>query len=143
MFSMIFSLIVIVLLVVLTAHYIMGAVEDENMIYSLWMLLVVVLLLFRYGGFEYVSVDFSNDEIDIKYYRLFPFNRKFNRIVISDDLLGDFKIQKGIGPLFSAMILFQNRSGAMAQYPPIGMAAVNSDMQRKLLEQFKKIMGGE
>ncbi len=138
-FNMIFSLIVIVLLIVLAAHYLMGTIQDENLIYSLWSGLIIVLLLFRYGGFEYISVDFNDDEIDIKYYRLFPFNRKFNRIVIPDKLLGDFKIQKGIGSLFSALILFQNRSGAMAQYPPIGMAAVNSDMQRKLLEQLKKI----
>jgi hypothetical protein len=139
--NIIFSLIIITILVLLGAHYLLGTVTNEDMIYSLWSALIVVLLLFRYGGFEFVMVDFNEDETDIKYYRIFPFGRKYNRIVIPNELLGYFKIQKGIGHLFSSLILFQNRSVEMAQYPPIGLAAVNSDMQKKLLEQLNKISG--
>jgi hypothetical protein len=139
--NIIFSLIIITIFVILGAHYLLGTVTDENMIYSLWSALIVILLLFRYGGFEFVMVDFNEDEIDIKYYRIFPFGRKYNRIVIPNELLGYFKIQKGIGPLFSSLILFQNRNGEMAQYPPVGLAAVSNDMQKKILEQLNKIAG--
>jgi len=137
--NIIFSLIIITILLILGSHYLLGTFTDEDMIFSLWTALIVVVLLFRYGGFEFVMIDFGEDEIDIKYYRIFPFGRKFNRIVIPNELLGYFKIQKGIGPLFSSLILFQNRRGEMAQYPPIGMAAVNNEMQKKLLEQLNKI----
>jgi hypothetical protein len=139
--NIIFSLIIITILLFLGAHYLLGIFTDEDMIFSLWTALIVVVFLFRYGGFDFVMIDFGDDEIDIKYYRVFPFGRKFNRIVIPNELLGYFKIQKGAGPLFSSLILFQNRSGEMAQYPPIGMAAVNNDMQKKLLEQLNKVSG--
>ncbi len=141
--NVVFSLIIITLFVILGAHYLMGTVSDENIIYTLWTVLIFVLLLFRYGGYEFVMVDFNDDEIDIKYYRIFPVGRKYNRVVIPNDLLGFYKIQKGIGPVFSSLVLFQNRGGEMAQYPPIGLAAVNPEMQKKLNEQFNKIMGEE
>ncbi len=105
----------------------------------LWIGLSIVLLVYRYGGFEYVSFDFTDDEIDIKYYRLFPFDRKYNRIVIPNELLGDFKIQKGIGNIFSTLIIYQNRGGAIAQYPPIGMAATSKSMRSKLIKKLKEI----
>ena len=141
--NVIFSLIIISLFMILGAHYLMGTIRDENIIYMLWTGLIIVILLFRYGGYEFVMVDFNEDEIDIKYYRIFPVGRKYNRVVIPNDLLGFYKIQKGIGPVFSNLILFQNRAGEMAQYPPIGLAAVNPEMQKKLIEQLNKIMGEE
>ena len=141
--SIVFTLVIITLFVMLGAHYLMGSIKNENTVYLLWIGLIIVLFLFRNGGFEFVMADFNVEEIDIKYYRIFPFGRKYNRIVIPNEMLGYYKIQKGVGPLFSNLILFQNKSGEMAQYPPIGMAAVNSEMQKKLIEQFNKITGKE
>jgi len=141
--NMIFSLKIIIVLIILGAHYLTGIVKDDDVVYLLWTVLAGLVVVFRYGGFEFVMVDFNEDEIDIKYYRIFPFGRKYNRVIIPNEMLGYFKIQKGFGPLFSTLILFQNRSGEMAQYPPIGMAAVNAEMQKALLDQFNKVTGGD
>jgi hypothetical protein len=138
--NIIFSLIIIATLVVLATHYISDtSFCGEEMVIPLWAVLIGILLTYRYGGFEYVSFDFNDDDIDIKYYRLFPFGRKYNRIIIPNELLGDFKIQKGIGTIFSSLILYQNRGGAMAQYPPVGMAAITKEIRHNLLKELNDI----
>ncbi len=140
--NIIFSLIIVAILIVLGTHYISNtSFYSEEMVLPLWVGLIFVLLVYRYGGFEYVSFEFNDDDIDIKYYRLFPFGRKYNRIIIPYELLGDFKIQKGIGTVFSSLILYQNRAGAMAQYPPIGLAATTQDLRAKLLKELNGIKG--
>ena len=132
-----FSIMIIAMLTVLVVNYVtdMLSYSDET-VYSIWGVLLITVFVYRYGGFEYVSFTFNDTEVDIKYYRLFPFNRKFNRIVIPNEMLGDFKIQKGIGTIFSTLILYQNRGGAMAQYPPIGMAATSKSMRDKLMKKL-------
>jgi len=132
-----FSIMIISMLTVLVVNYVTDLLSYSNeTVYSIWGVLLITVFVYRYGGFEYVSFTFNDTEVDIKYYRLFPFNRKFNRIVIPNEMLGDFKIQKGIGNIFSTLILFQNRGGAMAQYPPIGMAATSKSMRDKLIKKL-------
>ncbi len=132
-----FSIMIITMLTVLVVNYVTDLLmySDET-IYSILGVLIITVFVYRYGGFEYVSFTFNDREVDIKYYRLFPFNRKFNRIVIPNEFLGDYKIQKGIGTIFSYLIIYQNRGGAMAQYPPIGMAATSKSMRNKLIKKL-------
>ncbi len=132
-----FSIMIIAMLTVLIVNYVTDLLSySDETVYSIWGVLLITVFVYRYGGFEYVSFTFNDTEVDIKYYRLFPFNRKFNRIVIQNEILGDFKIHKGIGTIFSTLILYQNRGGAMAQYPPIGMAATSKSMRNKLLKKL-------
>ncbi|GEM_PF-4085349 len=135
-----FSIMIIAMLTVLAVNYATDLLKySEETVYSIWGVLLITVFVYRYGGFEYVSFTFNNSEVDIKYYRLFPFNRKFNRIVIPNEMLGDFKIQKGFGSIFSFLIIYQNRGGAMAQYPPIGMAATTRSMRGKLIKKLNEM----
>lgn len=135
-----FSLIIIAIIVVFGSHYIFNIYFNERLILSLWILLILTLLIYRYGGFEYISFEFTDDNIDIKYYRLFPLGRKYNRIVIPNEFLGDFKMNPGYGGLFSSLVLYQNKSGVMAQYPPIGLAALSHEMKDVITKEFNKII---
>ena len=135
-----FSIIIIAILSALIVNYVTDLLTYSNeTVYSMWGVLLITVFLYRYGGFEFVSFVFKDDEVDIKFYRLFPFNRKFNRIVIPNEFLGDFKIQKGVGNIFSSLIIYQNRGGAMAQYPPIGMAATSKKMRSKLIKKLHEL----
>lgn len=135
-----FSIIIIAILSALIVNYVTDLLSYSNeTVYSIWGVLLIVVFFYRYGGFEFVSFDFKDDEVDIKFYRLFPFNRKFNRIVIPNEFLGDFKIHKGVGNIFSSLIIYQNRGGAMAQYPPIGMAATSKKMRNKLIKKLHEL----
>jgi hypothetical protein len=135
-----FSIMIISMLTVLVVNYVTELLSySDETVYSIWGVLLITVFVYRYGGFEYVSFTFNDTEVDIKYYRLFPFNRKFNRIVIPNEMLGDFKIHKGIGVIFSALILYQNRGGAMAQYPPIGIAATSKSMRDKLMKKLNDL----
>ncbi len=135
-----FSIMIIAMLTVLAVNYATDLLKySEETVYSIWGVLLITVFVYRYGGFEYVSFTFNDSEVDIKYYRLFPFNRKFNRIVIPNEMLGDFKIQKGFGSIFSFLIIYQNRGGAMAQYLPIGMAATTRSMRGKLIKKLNEM----
>ena len=135
-----FSLIIIAIITLFGAHYIFDIYFNERLIFSLWILLILTLLIYRYGGFEYVSFEFTDDNVDIKYYRLFPLGRKYNRIVIQNEFLGDFKINPGYGGLFSSLVLYQNKVGVMAEYPPIGLAAISHKMKAEIGKEFSNII---
>jgi len=138
----VFSGIIIILLMILGAYYVFDiAIVNSDLIMPVWTVLGLLLIAYRFGGFEYISIEFTDDNIDIKYYRLFPFDRTFNRIVIPNDMFGDFKVQKGIGGLFSYLILYQNRGGAMAQYPPIGLSATTHAFRTSMLKSLNDLKG--
>ncbi|NPA36573.1 MAG: hypothetical protein GXO47_06965 [Chlorobi bacterium] len=138
--SYIFSVTIIILMIILGAYYVFDIeLTDKELMMPLTTLLGLIIIAYRFGGFENISVEFGDDNLEIKYYRLFPFDRDFNRLVIPVELLGDYKIQKGIGSLFSYLILYQNRAGAMAQYPPIGLSATTSEFRSKLLSGLNNL----
>lgn len=106
---------------------------------GLWIVLVALILMFRFGGYHFMEIEISGHEADIKYYRLFPFGRQYKRIKIKGQQLQTVKIHKGFAGIAANLQIDVSTSKGKARYPFIGLAAVSPSDRKKMEEVLKKI----
>lgn len=104
-----------------------------------WGFFALMVLLYRFGGYHFMSIEINNREADIKYYRIFPIARKYKRIKIKGDQLHRIKINNGILGIGANLQLDVNTSKGRARYPFIGLSAVSASDRRKIAEALNKI----
>jgi hypothetical protein len=138
--SLLFPLSIVALFIALAMFYFSDFITSKDVAIGLWIILAIVVILYRFAGFEFVSITFQDNKIDLKYYRLFPAGRKYNRVLIPFDALGKYEIQNGFGGLFSKLILYQKTKGTLAKYPGVGIAALPHRAQKQLMQQFTRIL---
>ncbi len=130
---------IILIAILLMTAYFGNIILLLNYTPLLWSTLVVLMLLYRFAGYHYMSIEISNREADIKYYRIFPIGRKYKRIKIKGEQLHRIKVNNGILGIGANLKLDVNTSKGRARYPFIGLSAVSVNDRKKIAEALHKI----
>jgi len=105
----------------------------------LWLSFVLVVALFKWGGFCYVEVEIEKNNLDVKYYNLFPIGRKYERILIPTKKISQVKIAPGILSIGRRLILTRKSKGQQINYPAVGLAAFNKGQVDKLVKLLNQL----
>ena len=138
-----FSLIITFLTVVFLTSILVEPIQVWWIQYPSAALTLLTILVFRFGGFHYISTSLANQEIEIKFYNIFPYGRKFRMIKTSAKQLQRIVIRKGFLGIGRGMILYQQTGNQVAKYPFIGLSALNENDRTRILIHLKNkpIMG--
>ncbi len=133
-----FSIAIILLSLIFLSSIIFDALQLWWLQYPSAGLIILTVLLFRFGGFHYILANISENTLEIKFYNIFPYKRKFRLIKISAAHIHKIKIRKGIWGIGKGLILFQNTGKTIAKYPFIGLSALNAENYNKILLHINK-----
>ncbi len=124
--GMLMALLTVLALGMLVVFYLFLPTDNLVLHISLWVFLVLVLLVFNLGGFCYVDLSTENASLDIKYYNLFPFGRKYKRILLPLTKIETLKITSGLGTIGRKLVVVAKNNGQAAKYPKVGLAACDT-----------------
>jgi len=131
------------LLLVVTAalggYYFLREQQLIGLEVTLWLSFVLVGVLFKWGGFCYVEVAIEKNNLDVKYYDLFPIGRKYERILIPTKKIGQAKIAPGIFSIGRRLIITRKSKGQQINYPAVGLAAYNKEQVDKLAKLLNQL----
>lgn len=134
--SVSFSLVIMICLIVVGITLLFDVVFRVEAGLAAGCLGGLAMLLFRFGGYEYLLVKTENQVLEIRYYHVFPFGRKYKMVRIPTDQLSQIKLVKGFMGVRSQLILYQKKNQSVSKYPGIGLAAVSRNQLKELLSLF-------
>ncbi len=123
----------------LASYYFFREQQMLNLEIALWISFVLVVVLFKWGGFCYVEVEIDNTNVDVKYYDLFPIGRKFKRILIPIAKISQVKIAPGLAFIGRRLVITRKSKGHKIAYPAVGLAAFNNDQMNRLVKMIQQI----
>lgn len=100
-------------------------------------LLIILFIIYKYAGFYYLIVEQRGNLMELKYYQVFPYGRKFKMIQVQKDQLRRVDFEDGFLGLGRCMILFQMKKGGVAKYPKIWLSALNKKELTQIKELFR------
>ena len=101
-------------------------------------LILVIIARLRRLNFFYFSDE--GDKILIRYYPIHPLVQKKNAVQIPKIGLAGYEINSSAGGFKKVLILRQSVKGKVANYPPIGITALNREEIDLLNKQLKKYL---
>ena len=96
-------------------------------------LVLITILIYRFGGYHFINASFSENAVEIKFYNLFPYGRKFRMIKIIPSQIKQIRILKGFMGIGRGVILYQNTGKSVAKYPYIGLSSINANDRNRIL----------
>jgi hypothetical protein len=130
----IFGLSWLIILAVLTSSFFF--VFEYEIIFQIivGLLLILITVVFSYGGYYYLEIKVENNEVlIIKYYNLFLLVRKFKVIQIPVKRFEKYKLKKYFFGIFSFIVIYEQSRKGVARYPEIGISAVPKSQQKVLI----------
>ena len=130
-----------VLILFFVAMLFVGISSDNN--YSLMIqvisgvLVVMMSILFKFGGFDYLLIQKEEDDIEIKFYSVFPYGRKFRMIKINRLQVDKIEITNGFLGLNKSLTIYQKKKDGSAKYPKVCLSALNKDDFKSITTLFK------
>lgn len=131
--SLYLALLVLIALGAVAANYLLIEVRNQTLDISLWGFLVFSVVLFYFGGFNYVDIALSAEKVDVKFYNLFPLGRQYNRILVPTEKIKKIKVNKGLGIIGRKLKIEGTIQGRHALFPSVGLAACT----RQQLQQIQ------
>ena len=130
--GLILGFLLLVVTAALGGYYFLREQQLISLEVTLWLCFVLVGVLFKWGGFCYVEVAIEKNNLDVKYYDLFPIGRKYKRILIPTKKISQAKIAPGFFSIGRRLILTRKSKGQQINYPAVGLAAYNKEQVDKL-----------
>lgn len=115
---------------------VIGYEEMINFLIASAALTVVFILLFKFLGMDFLTIELQGDELEIKHYSIFPFGRRYNMFKIPLDRIHDAVIKNGF--IGSQLIVYQQTAKGLAKYPPLPLLGLSSKDKQELLKVLKK-----
>lgn len=137
--GLILGFMLLVVTAALAGYYFLREQQLIGLEVTLWLSFALVGVLFRWGGFCYVEVAIENNNLDVKYYNLFPIGRKYERILIPTKRISQAKIAPGIFSIGRRLILTRKSKGQQINYPAVGLAAFNKEQVGKLVKLLNQL----
>ncbi|GAF03586.1 hypothetical protein [Saccharicrinis fermentans] len=91
--------------------------------------MIGAIVTFMSGGYFYCEMNTSGDDVEVKFYNVFPFGREYKMFRIPIAALVKYEI-KGNRFYRRKLVLFQTSSGQLTRYPPIFIAAFSKQDMR-------------
>lgn len=114
-----------------------GVVRTAGHIYAVAYILLSVLVWAK-GGIWFLEFTFNDDVYEFRYYILTaPFGAK-RMVRIPVENLYAFAVRSSFLKLRKRLVLYQERSGKIFEYPPIPLGNLFLEKQKQVLEQLKK-----
>ncbi len=139
--SLYLALLVLIALGAISVNYLLFDVRNQILDIALWGFLVLSVVLFYFGGFNYVDLALSAEKVDIKYYNLFPFGRQYNRILVPTDKIKKIKMNRGLGVIGRKLAIEGIIQGRHALFPSVGLAACTKQQLQQIqlfIDTFNK-----
>jgi len=115
---------------------------DENLIAILTgVAFVVWFFIFQLFDFQYIEFIVENNKIILRYYPAIKFGKKeYSAIEFADHMLHDVEFEKTLFGLATDLTLVVRTKRGIAEYPPVSLAAVNSEDRKKIREILYSIL---
>jgi len=130
--GLILGFMLLVVTAALGGYYFLREQQLLSLEVTLWLSFVLVAVVFKWGGFCYVEIAIEKNNLDVKYYNLFPIGRKYERILIPTKKISQVKIAPGFFSIGRRLILTRKSKGQQINYPAVGLAALNKEQVGKL-----------
>lgn len=101
-------------------------------------LYLFIILVINLLDLNYIYFNDNGDQIVIRYYPMRPIGRKKKAIQIPKISLEGFEIKNSLFGLRKSLILFQKTKKGSAQYPAIGIRALNYKEQNIIINQLRR-----
>lgn len=132
-----FTMFTVALIAILAATLLFEIKKELIVQISCLSLLVLAVLLFKLGGFYYLIIELKNDVLEIKFYTVFPYGRKFKMIRAEINQLDRVEYSNGLLGVGRSLSMYQKKKDGSAKYPVIGLSALSKADFTKLNEVLR------
>ncbi len=101
-------------------------------------LTILTLFYFMTGGFYYFELEKADDQVEVKFYNSFPFNRSFKMYKIPVSAFIKFETT-GAKLYKKRLFLYQMSANQMAKYPPIYISSLSKKDEENMTLFFKQL----
>lgn len=131
-----FSMSIIAILGVLVALFVFEIESSLDIKIGVAVLGVAVVSLFKFGGFDYLIVELKDKTVEVKFYSVFPYGRKFRMIRINEKQISKVEFVNGFLGVGNKMLIYQDKKGQLEKYPNVYLSALSNSEDKALKEFF-------